>query len=165
MDQNTRNPKSAPRLDVHFSSATDNWETPLWLFESLDRELGFTLDPCADHRNAKCKRYFSIDENGLAQSLAIETVFMNPPYGRNIGRWVRKAFESTKDGARVVCLIPARTDTKWWHDYVMRGEVRLYRGRLRFGDAKSAAPFPSAAVVFRASSFRLQAFEGRLESQ
>ena len=165
MDQNTLNPRSGTRLDVHFSSATDHWETPQWLFESLDREFGFTLDPCATPANAKCKRYFTIDEDGLAQAWDNETVFMNPPYGRNIERWVRKAFESTKDGATAVCLIPARTDTKWWHDYVMRGEVRLYRGRVRFSDAKSAAPFPSAVVVFRASSFRLQAFEGRSEGQ
>ena len=82
---------------------------------------------------------------------------MNPPYGRTIARWVRKAYESSMSGATVVCLLPARTDTKWWHNYVMRGEIRLIRGRLRFGNSKNSAPFPSAVVVFRAPEFRLSA--------
>ena len=158
MNSDKQSQNSTGRLAVHFSSANDGWETPRWLFEGLDSEFGFTLDPCATRASAKCKRYFTIDEDGLAQSWANETVFMNPPYGRNIARWVKKAFESSQNGATVVCLLPARTDTRWWHDYVMRGEVRLCRGRLRFGEAKSGAPFPSAVVVFRPAAFKLFSF-------
>lgn len=77
------------------------------------------------------------------------TVFMNPPYGRGIGEWVKKAFDSAMGGAVVVCLLPARTDTKWWHDYCMKGNIRFIRGRLKFGDGKNSAPFPSAIVIFK----------------
>lgn len=94
----------------------------------LDREFGFTLDPCATVENAKCKKFFSQAEDGLKQSWDGEVVFMNPPYGREIGAWMRKAWESAQTGATVVCLVPARTDTNWWHEYAMRGEVRLLRG-------------------------------------
>src|SRR5262249_4101706 len=87
--------------------------------------------------------------DGLAQDWAGETVFMNPPYGRQISRWVRKAHDSAARGATVVCLVPARTDTHWWHNYVIDGEVRFLKGRLKFGDSKNSAPFPSALVIFR----------------
>lgn len=137
------------RMSVHFSSATDLWSTPDSLFGELDREFHFSLDVCASPQNAKCKAYFTKAQNGLEQPWT-GTCWMNPPYGRDIGRWVRKAHESSLNGATVVCLIPARTDTAWWHDYVTKAdEVRFVRGRLRFGDAKNAAPFPSAIVVFR----------------
>jgi phage N-6-adenine-methyltransferase len=134
---------------VHFSSATCEWATPQWLFDALDREFGFTLDPCATPQNAKCSKFFTREQDGLAQSWDYQNVFMNPPYGAVIGEWMRKAFESARNGALVVCLVPARTDTDWWHRYAMRGEVRLLKGRLKFGDAKSCAPFPSAVVLFR----------------
>lgn len=156
-------------LAVHFSSKTDNWATPDWLFESLNHEFGFTLDACASPENAKCRRFFSKAENGLTQFWENETVFMNPPYGREIGKWVRKAFESTRDGSITVCLLPARTDTSWWHSYVMRGEIRLIRGRLKFGKSESSAPFPSAVVIFRPRTFRLVGFhcvsKGTLKSE
>ena len=76
---------------------------------------------------------------------------MNPPYGREIGKWMRKAYESSLYGATVVCLVPARTDTAWWHDYAMKGEVEFVRGRLKFGGSKASAPFPSAIVTFWAA--------------
>jgi site-specific DNA-methyltransferase (adenine-specific) len=140
-----------------FSSTTDEWATPHWLFEALDREFGFTLDACATHDNAKCTQYFTVLENGLAQDWSDHIVFMNPPYGREIARWMKKAYESARGGATVVCLLPARTDTHWWHTYVMRGEVRLLRGRLRFGDSRNSAAFPSTVAVFRPAHFQLTA--------
>ena len=134
---------------VHFSSATDQWETPQSLFEELDAEFSFDLDVCALPSNAKCKRYFTPAQDGLAQHWS-GTCWMNPPYGRTIGRWVKKAFDSSQAGATVVALLPARTDTTWWHEFVTRAsEVRFLRGRLRFGAAETGAPFPSAIVVFR----------------
>lgn len=133
-----------------FSSATAKWETPRGFFEKLDAEFGFTLDVCARLENAKCARHFTPEEDGLRQSWAPEICYMNPPYGREIGKWVRKAFLEAQKGAVVVCLLPARTDTAWWHDYVMRAaEIRFVRGRLKFGGAANGAPFPSCVVVFR----------------
>lgn len=133
--------------DAIFSSKTDEWATPRGLFDELDREFHFETDVCATKENAKCARFFTWQQDGLAQKRG--ACWMNPPYGRTIGKWVRKAWEASREGATVVCLLPARTDTAWWHDYCMRGEVRFIRGRLKFGDSKSGAPFPSAVVVFR----------------
>jgi len=131
-----------------FSSATDNWATPQEVFDQLNAEFGFTLDVCATAENAKCERYFTPELDALLQVWQ-GICWMNPPYGRQIGRWIRKAYESSLQGATVVCLIPSRTDTAWWHDYVMRGEIRFVRGRLYFNDGGGRAPFPSAVVVFR----------------
>ena len=140
-------------MNVHYSSKSNEWSTPQDFFDKLDEEFGFTLDPCSDGLNAKCERFFTAEDDGLAQSWAGESVFMNPPYGRVIGDWVRKAYEESRRGATVVALIPSRTDTRYWHDYVMRAcEVRLVKGRLKFGDGKNSAPFPSAVVVFRKGS-------------
>lgn len=139
-------------LKVHFSSKQDEWSTPQWLFDALNAEFGFTLDPCATAANAKCERFFTGKEDGLAQNWGRHVVFMNPPYGRAIARWMRKAYESVQWGATVVCLIPARTDTRWWHEYAMKGRIRFLRGRLKFGNARHGAPFPSAIVVFRTRS-------------
>ena len=119
------------------------------MFDELDKEFDFTLDPCATDENAKCNRYFTKEEDGLKQDWGQERVFMNPPYGRTITRWMEKAYEASLMGATVVCLPPARTDTKWWHEYAMKGEIHLIKGRLKFGGAKNSAPFPSAVVVFR----------------
>ena len=135
-------------MAVMFSSATDQWETPQAFFDVLDAEFHFEVDVCALPENAKCEAFFTPNDDGLAQEWR-GVCWMNPPYGRQIGRWVKKAYESAKDGATVVCLLPARTDTAWWHDYCAKGEVRFIRGRLKFGGAKSSAPFPSAVVVFR----------------
>lgn len=135
--------------NVHFSSATGEWATPEKTYLALHQEFGFTLDPCCTHDNAVCARHFTPEENGLARSWLGETVFMNPPYGREIYRWMEKAYQSSRNGATVVCLVPARTDTKWWHDFAVHGEVRFLKGRLKFGGCKNNAPFPSAVVVFR----------------
>ncbi len=134
---------------VHFQSQTCEWATPDWLFEELDREFGFDVDVCASEDNHKCLKYFPSEGlwSGLAQEWA-GVCWMNPPYGNVIGKWIAKAWESAQNGAKVVCLIPSRTDTAWWHDYVMKGEIRFIRGRLKFGGAKYNAPFPSAIVIF-----------------
>jgi phage N-6-adenine-methyltransferase len=135
------------------ASGREGWGTPPDLFAALDREFGFTLDACASAENATCARYYSREDDGLAQPWA-GVVFCNPPYGREIGRWVRKAAESARSGATVVCLLPARTDTHWWHCWAMRGEIRFLRGRLRFVGARWNAPFPSAVVIFRPGAGR-----------
>ena len=135
-------------MDIHYSSKSNEWETPIEIFEALNREFHFTLDPCATKHNAKCDVYFDIQADGLRQDWSKHRVFMNPPYGRQIGFWVKKAYEESTRGALVVCLIPSRTDTKWWHEYCMKGEIRFFRGRLKFGGSKNSAPFPSAVVIF-----------------
>ena len=133
---------------VHFSSATDLWATPPDFFDELNKEFNFETDVCALPENAKCEKYYSPEMDGLKQEWR-GVCWMNPPYGREIGKWMQKAYESSLQGATVVCLVPARTDTKWFHDFAMRGEVRFVWGRLKFGDSKNSAPFPSAVVVFR----------------
>jgi phage N-6-adenine-methyltransferase len=136
---------------VMFSSETDMWATPQEFFTELDQEFNFTLDPCASPENTKCAKYFTVDDDGLRQDWAGHTVFCNPPYGRQIGKWVKKCYEeSRKPGTTVVMLIPARTDTSYFHDYVYNKarEIRFIRGRLKFGNAKNSAPFPSMVVVF-----------------
>ena len=122
--------------------------TPQEFFDKLNAEFGFTLDVCATNENAKCESYYTKQDDGLAQPWR-GNVWMNPPYGREIGRWMEKANEAAKEGATVVCLVPARTDTKWWHECAIQHEVRFIRGRLKFGDAKNSAPFPSAVIVMR----------------
>lgn len=136
--------------DVMFSSASDDWATPATFFEDLDRIYSFTLDVCASESNAKCARFFDKKKNGLLQSWAGETCWMNPPYGREIGAWIKKAYEESQQGAYVVALVPARTDTAWWHEWAMKGQVTFIRGRLKFGGSKNSAPFPSALVEFKA---------------
>lgn len=138
-------------IAVHFSSECHTWATPPDLFAELDREFGFTLDVCALPENSKCERFFTPDDDGLSQPWD-GICWMNPPYGREIGRWMRKAFEESQRGATVVCLVPARTDTAWWHDWAMKGEIRFLRGRVRFVGAKANAPFPSALVIFRGAA-------------
>ena len=133
---------------VMYSSASDNWETPQDFFDALNDEFHFTLDAAASDGNAKCARYFTKVQDGLAQDWT-GVVWCNPPYGREVGRWVAKAAESAEKGAVVVMLLPARTDTRWFHQYINgRAEVRFVKGRLKFGGAKNSAPFPSMVVVF-----------------
>lgn len=135
--------------DVHFSSSDEEWETPQHIFDHLDREFNFTLDPCATHGNAKTERYFTKKDNGLKQSWKGERVFMNPPYGRVIGRWIKKAWRSgQEENTLVVCLLPARTDTRWFHTYCTKGTIWFIKGRLKFGGATTPAPFPSMIVIF-----------------
>lgn len=138
-------------MSVHFSSATDLWATPQDFFDRYNAVHGFDLDVCASPENAKCARYFTAEDDGLAQEWT-GICWMNPPYGRVIGDWMRKAYESSLTGATVVCLVPSRTDTRWWHDYAVKGDIEFIKGRLKFGAATACAPFPSAVVVFRPPS-------------
>jgi phage N-6-adenine-methyltransferase len=147
---------SAETGAVGFSSSNNTWGTQQEFFDRLDEEFEFTLDPCASHENTKCDfNYYTEVEDGLTQDWEGECVFMNPPYGRDIVAWLKKAYnESKKPGTIVVCLVPARTDTKWWHDYVMKAkQIRFVKGRLKFGGSKNAAPFPSAVVIFRYETY------------
>lgn len=140
-------PRRNGNMAVHYSSATDEWSTPQDLFDAVDAEFRFDLDVCASSSSAKCERYFAEEHDGLAQEWE-GVCWMNPPYGTEIVRWVEKAWESGQKGATVVCLVPARVDTGWWWDYCRFGEIRFIRGRLKFGDSDTSAPFPSALVIF-----------------
>lgn len=147
---------------VHYSSNSTEWETPQYLFDYFNKSLfnfNFTLDVCATPNNTKCKKFFTKKDNGLNQDWGNETCWMNPPYGKEIRHWVKKAYESSESGATVVCLLPSRTDTTWWHDYCMKAEIILIKGRINFlkryieksGEAflmNTSAPFPSAIVIF-----------------
>lgn len=131
-----------------------HWATPPEVFDPLHAEFNFTLDPCATPRTAKCLRYFTEVEDGLAQDWGTERVFMNPPYGREVYAWTKKARESAARGALVVGLLPASTDLKWWHDDVVghAAEVRYIRGRVRFltgGPYRASGFFASVVVVWR----------------
>lgn len=135
--------------DLMFSSNTDMWATPQDFYNKLNSVFKFEIDVCAVEENAKCDRFFTPEQNSLEQVWK-GVCWMNPPYGRGIDAWVKKAYESAQEnGATVVCLVPARVDTRWWHDYCAKGEVTFIKGRLKFGNAKSNAPFPNAVVVFR----------------
>ena len=132
--------------DVMFSGRTDMWETPAAFFRALDAEFHFTVDVCAVPENAKCKVFYTPEQDGLVQNWG-GCCWCNPPYGRGIGKWVKKAAEAE---CTVVMLLPARTDTAWFHDYIYgHAEIRFVRGRLKFGDSKNSAPFPSMVVIFR----------------
>lgn len=140
---------------VHFSSKSDDWATPQDFFDKLDAEFDLTLDVCASATNTKCAHFFTrgaLEKNWAAWSQG--ALWMNPPYGRGIGAWVSKARQTAAKGPTVVCLLPARTDTKWWHDDVIASgaEIRFVRGRLKFGGCKNSAPFPSAVVIFRGAA-------------
>ena len=131
-----------------FATGRQDWETPATVFDPLNAEFGFTLDVCATAENAKCVRYYTQADDALKQ--AWEGIcWMNPPFGTQ-GAWVRKAYaESQRNGATVVCLLPARTNTNWWHDYCMKGEIRYLRGRPKFKGAEHGLPQPLAIVIFR----------------
>lgn len=136
---------------VMFSSKTDLWSTPQEFFDTIDSEFHFTLDVCALPENAKCKHYFTPEIDGLSQ-LWNGVVWCNPPYGREIGKWVQKAYNSALNGDAdvVVMLLPARTDTRWFHEYIYnKAEIRFVKGRLKFGGSANSAPFPSMVVIFR----------------
>lgn len=132
-----------------FTSSTNEWATPRAFFDALNAEFDFTLDPCATPENAKCKDFYTIENDGLTQNWGGQRVFCNPPYGREIKDWVRKCYEESKRAEVVVMLIPARTDTAYFHDYIYHKakEVRFIRGRLHFNEA-GPAPFPSMVVIF-----------------
>jgi phage N-6-adenine-methyltransferase len=144
-----------------FTSNSSEWETPQDFFDELNKIWQFTTDVCASKENHKCNNYFTKETNGLTQPWS-GVCWMNPPYGREIGEWTKKAFESSVN-ATVVGLLPARTDTKWFHDYIYSPQLDtihqsmiFVRGRLTFVGAKNSAPFPSMIVVwYNSSSGRL----------
>lgn len=137
---------------VHFLSRTDDWETPQDLFDKLNNFYQFQLDVCATEKNAKCPNFISPEQDGLLQDWA-KVNWMNPPYGREISHWIKKAFKEAEKGNKTVALLPSRTDTKWFHDYIYRKhEIRFIKGRLKFGNATNSAPFPSMIVAFNPST-------------
>jgi phage N-6-adenine-methyltransferase len=141
-------------MNVHYSSNTNEWYTPKKVFDPLNEEFSFTLDPCCTKESAKCDKFYTQEDDGLSKDWSKDVVFVNPPYGRQIKRWVKKAYDESKMGATVVMLIPARTDTSYWHDYIFgkATDIRFMRGRVKFegqdGEIGDSAPFPTAIVVF-----------------
>lgn len=142
-------------IQACLSSKTDNWATPQDFFDNLNEEFHFTLDPCANEENHKCDLFFTKEQDGLTKDWGEHVVFCNPPYGKEIADWVRYSYEqSQKPNTTVVMLIPARTDTRYFHDYIYgKAEIRFIKGRLKFGDATTGAPFPSMVVIYRKSSW------------
>lgn len=135
--------------DGMFSSESGEWETPDDLFDYWNRIFTFTVDVCASAENAKLSVYFDKEIDGLTQDWSNQRCWMNPPYGRPIKEWIRKAHEEAGRGATVVCLLPARTDTRWWQEYVTKADmIKFLPGRVKFKGGSSSAPFPSAIVVF-----------------
>ena len=144
------------KLKPLMTSNTNEWYTPKYLFDELNNEFNFNLDPCCTKNSAKCEKYYTKNEDGLSQSWKGHIVFMNPPYGREIKEWIKKAHdEFFKNNTTVVCLIPARTDTSYWHEYIFNKatDIRFLKGRIKFedvnGKSENSAPFPSAIVVFK----------------
>lgn len=139
-------------MSTMFSSKTDLWATPQDLFDELNNEFHFDIDVCADESNHKCDKYYSKEQDGLKQ-IWMGTVWCNPPYGREIGKWVEKGYNSHRlYNNCIVMLLPARTDTKWFHQYIYNNpnaEIRFIKGRLKFGNSKNSAPFPSMIVIFK----------------
>lgn len=132
-----------------------DWCTPQSFFDELDKEFHFVLDAAATAKSAKCKKFFTPEDDGLKQSWSVDngSVWCNPPYGKEIGKWVKKAYEEAQKGYPIVLLIPARTDTAYFHNYIYhKAEIRFVRGRLKFtdeeGNAKDATPFPSMIVIY-----------------
>ena len=142
-------------FDTRFQSKTVEWPTPSEVFDPLHREFGFTLDVAATHDNAKCDQYFTKEIDGLRQEWS-GVVWMNPPYGKDVPKWLQKAIDASRRGVTSVCLIPARTNTVWFHELCLRqGEVRFVKGRPKFGDANHGLPLPLAVVIYR-PSFAIQ---------
>ena len=135
-----------------YSSNKPDWSTPNYLFDLLNTEFNFTIDVCANELNKKCNAFYSIEEDGLSKSWN-GIIWMNPPYGRGIDKWIEKAYKSSLDGCICVCLVPVRSDTKWWHKYVMKAsEIRFLTKRLSFEGSNNKAPFPAAIVIFKQSA-------------
>ena len=141
------------KADALFTSNTCEWETPQNFFDALNEEFHFGIDVCATPENAKCNLFFTLQDDGLKQDWSGHgTVWCNPPYGKTIRLWVQKASETAKEGTTVVMLIHARTDTRWFHDYIYQKpnvEIRFVKGRLKFGGSNNSAPFPSMVAIFR----------------
>lgn len=138
-------------IGVMYSSKRNDWSTPSDFYNELNNEFHFDLDVCADEYNHKCKNYFTEKDDGLIQNWEGHICFCNPPYGKSIKDWVAKGYyEGTKPNTTVVMLIPARTDTKYFHQYIYhKAEIRFIKGRLKFGDSKNSAPFPSMVVIYK----------------
>lgn len=140
-------------MKVHYSSNSNEWATPNYVFNKLKTRFNFTLDPCCTKETARCKKFYTIKEDGLIQDWSKDITFCNPPYGRKIGLWVKKAYEESQKGGIVVMLIPARTDTKYFEKYCTKAsQIIFISGRIKFvqGNNKPApAPFPSCIVVFK----------------
>lgn len=135
--------------EVLFSSNSTLWSTPQDFYDKLNEEFHFTLDPCALPENAKCEKYFTPEDDGLLQDWSGYSVFCNPPYGKEISKWVKKCYEESLKGTLIVLLIPARTDTSYFHKYIYhKSEIRFIKGRLKFGNATTGAPFPSMVVIY-----------------
>ena len=135
--------------ELMFSSEKEDWETPQDFFDNLNSEFGFTLDAAASLTNHKCDKYYSIENNGLEQEWD-QSTYCNPPYGRGVFSWVQKAYFESLKGKTIVMLLPARTDTRWFHEFILgKAEIRFIKGRLKFGGSKNSAPFPSMVVVYR----------------
>lgn len=144
---------------IAFSSVDDTWTTPRDFFDEVNQEFGFGLDAAALSTSTLVPdNWYGPDHpddmrrNAFTRQWGEDTkdpIWLNPPYGKTIGLWMRKASFEASGGATVVCLVPARTDTRWWHDFVIHQEVRFIKGRLKFGDSKNSAPFPSALVVMK----------------
>jgi site-specific DNA-methyltransferase (adenine-specific) len=147
-------------MNVHFSSISNEWATPVEVFDKINMVYvgygPFTLDPCCTPKTAKAKKYFTQADNGLRKDWTGHTVWVNPPYGREIGKWVEKSYQESLKGNKVVMLIPSRTDTRWWHEYCMKAErIVFFKGRIKFvraGKKKESAPFPSCLVIFSGKS-------------
>lgn len=132
------------------SSNSDEWATPKKIYDALNSEFEFSLDPCSTKDNHKCPTYFTKEQDGLLQNWGGYRVYCNPPYGRQIYKWVEKAYNENKKGVFVVLLLPARTDTKWFHEFIYnKHEIRFIKGRLKFNDGKNSAPFPSMVVIMK----------------
>lgn len=147
--------KMKTSMNPHFSNNHQNWATPWELFRQIDSKYGpCTLDVCAMPETAKCDAFFTPEQDGLRQEWH-GVCWMNPPYGRDISRWLQKVWlevYTLENAVRAICLLPARTDTKWWHEYVIKATIcEFIRGRVKFQGAKHNAPFPSAIVVFGGS--------------
>lgn len=134
---------------VWFNRSKVDYETPDEIFDPLDAEFHFTLDVAATTENTKCRKFFTVDQDGLIQDWQ-GVCWMNPPFGREMKKWVKKAFEEWKKGTTVVCLLPSRTNTAWWHDWVMKGEIRFIRGEVKFKGQKNGLWMPMAIIIFRA---------------
>jgi phage N-6-adenine-methyltransferase len=154
-------------LPANFSSETCEWATPQEVFDAMNDKYGFELDVCATHENAKCEIYYTKEDDALSKEWSPSVCWMNPPYGRDMGKWIEKAWTESQKGATVVCLVPARTDVKWWHEWAMRGKIEFHRGRMKFckidgtrlahkgpavmegrKKAQNTAPFATAFVIF-----------------
>ena len=136
-------------VELMFSSKTEEWETPQSFFDALDAEFHFTLDVCSTDENAKCAKHYTKEQDGLAQDWTGETVWCNPPYGREMPKWIARCKQHGDAGGVAVMLIPARTDTKAFHEYIYgKAQIRFVKGRLKFGGSSNSAPFPSMVVIF-----------------